>query len=176
MGTYAVDRQTKLDNLFLEPARQLPSSSFVLAGSLYPWEWQWPQNVRKLEHVAPSDHSALYSSSRLTLNTTRKDMARWGYCPSGRFFEAAACGTPILTDWFDGLDHFFDCESELLIAESATDVMSAIASPDSELREIAGRARERTLSEHTGERRARELVSGIERAASRPERVRSEVA
>ena len=71
-------------------------------------------------------------------------MAEMGYCPSGRLFEAAACGTPILTDWFDGLDHFFDCESELLIAESATDVMSAIASPDSELREIAGRAKERT--------------------------------
>src|SRR5205807_6092681 len=68
MGTCAPDRQAKLDALFLDPARDLPSSGFLLAGSLYPWDWQWPQNVKKLEHVAPADHAALYSSSRLTLN------------------------------------------------------------------------------------------------------------
>jgi spore maturation protein CgeB len=165
MGTYAADRQDKLENLFLEPARQTKRNTFLLAGSMYPWQWQWPANVRKLEHVFSSEHAALYSSSRLTLNITRQEMARWGYCPSGRFFEAAACGTPIVTDWFDGLDRFFDCDRELVVVNDATDVISAITLPDSELRTIADRARERVLSEHTGEHRAHELVTAIEEAA-----------
>ena len=105
-------------------------------------------------------------------------MARWGYCPSGRFFEAAACGTPIVTDWFEGLDHFFDCERELLVARSTEDVISAISLPDTELESIAARARDRTLSEHTGERRAGELISALELARSTTPRTRarSEVA
>src|SRR5262249_21738981 len=89
MGTYASDRQQKLESLFLCPAERLADKQFVLAGSLYPWEMRFPLNVRRIEHVAPDDHSALYSSSRATLNITRNDMARYGYCPSGRFFEAA---------------------------------------------------------------------------------------
>jgi spore maturation protein CgeB len=129
---------------------------------MYPWNWQWPANVRRFEHVSPSDHSALYSSSRLTLNITRSDMARWGHCPSGRFFEAAACGTPIVTDWFEGLDSFFDCNRELLVVNSTEDVISAIKLPDSELSSIAKRARERVLDQHTGERRAYELIATIE--------------
>jgi spore maturation protein CgeB len=178
MGTYAADRQDKLDALFVEPAGQLLSKKFLLAGSLYPWDRQWPQNVQRLEHVSPNDHSSLYSSSRLTLNITRKEMARWGYCPSGRFFEASACGTPIVTDWFEGLNHFFDVHNELLVVKTADDVISATSLPDSELRSIAARARERTLSEHTGERRAQELLAAIEQAAIRAQtpQARGEVA
>jgi spore maturation protein CgeB len=178
MGTYASNRQEKLDALFLQPARELTSHTFVLAGSLYPCDWQWPQNVKRFEHVSPSDHSALYSSSRLTLNITRNDMAHWGYCPSGRFFEAAACGTPIVTDWFEGLDHFFDPRGELLVVSSAEQAIGAIKLPDSELLKIAARARQRALDEHTGERRAHELVSAIDRAADRShfQQARSEVA
>jgi spore maturation protein CgeB len=120
----------------------------------------------------------LYSSSRLTLNITRNDMARWGYCPSGRFFEAAACGTAIVTDWFEGLDYFFDPNRELLVVSSAEEVISAIRLPDSELMKFAAKARERVLDEHTGERRARELVSAIEQASDRGKSryARSEVA
>lgn len=178
MGTYAPDRQEKLDALFLEPARRLPANKFVLAGSMYPWHWQWPENVKCFEHVSPADHAALYSSSRLTLNITRSEMARWGYCPSGRFFEAAACGTPIVTDWFAGLDHFFDCKDELIVVGSAEDATAAIVLPDSELAGIAERARQRTLDEHTGEQRARELIAGIEQASGAPRRqqARSKVA
>jgi spore maturation protein CgeB len=177
MGTYAADRQDKLDRLFLGPARRVSEKTFVLAGSMYPWEWQWPANVKRFEHVSPADHSALYSSSRLTLNITRKEMARWGYCPSGRFFEAAACGTPIVTDWFEGLDSFFDPRRELLLANSTKDVLNAVELPDSELAQVAQRARERTLAEHTGEHRARELVGAIEQAANASNsRTRSEVA
>ncbi len=125
MGTYAADRQAKLESMFLEAARQRPSSRFLLAGSLYPPEWQWPANVRRFEHVGPSDHPVLYCSSRLTLNLTRAEMAASGYCPSGRFFEAAACGAPIITDWFRGLDSFFEPGEEVLVASDTGDVLHA---------------------------------------------------
>ena len=166
MGTYAADRQQKLDVLFLEPSRRRMDSQFLQAGTLYPWQWEWPRNVRRLDHVSPSDHPALYSSSRLTLNITRAEMAASGYCPSGRFFEAAACGTPIITDWFDGLDMFFTPSREIFVAESAEDVLSAMDSNDADLRIVADLARQRTLDEHTGDRRANEFLRYLEEAQS----------
>jgi spore maturation protein CgeB len=173
MGTYAADRQQKLEELFLAPAQELPFRQFVLAGSMYPWEMEFPPNVRRIEHVAPSDHPVLYSSSRATLNITRNEMARFGYCPSGRFFEAAACGTPIISDWFEGLDTFFEtgwANPELILASNTREVIAALSRSDHELREIAGRARRRTLSEHTGERRAEDLIHYIEESISKPRR------
>jgi spore maturation protein CgeB len=161
MGTYASDRQAKLDALFLEPSRRRPDARFLMAGTLYPWQWQWPANVRRLDHVSPSDHAALYSSSRMTLNITRAEMAASGFCPSGRFFEAAACGTPIVTDWFLGLDAFFTPEKEIFVAEGADDVLRAMDRSDSELETVAKRARQRTLDEHTGDRRADSLLRYI---------------
>lgn len=166
MGTYAPDRQAKLDAMFLEPARLRPSSSFLLAGSLYPWEWQWPLNMQRYEHVPPTDHPALYCSSRLTLNLTREMMAASGYCPSGRFFEAAACCTPIVTDWFRGLDCFFTPGEELLVANDTAEVMQALDRSDSELHSMASRARQRTLDEHTGYQRALTLLAAFEDARS----------
>jgi spore maturation protein CgeB len=164
MGTYAADRQSLMDELFLEPARRLPAEQFVLAGSMYPWEWHWPANVRRYEHVSPGDHPALYSSSRMTLNITRKEMAASGYCPSGRFFEATACGTPIVTDYFEGLESFFDLHEQLMVADSTEHVVHALRRDDSDLWRLAMRARERTLAEHTGESRANELLKHFDEA------------
>lgn len=164
LGTYAPDRQAKLEELFCGPARRNPELPFLLAGSLYPENSNWPASVRRLEHVAPADHPALYSSSRATLNITRQEMAESGFCPSGRFFEAAACGTPILTDWWEGLDFFFDPQRDLCTVNSASDVVAALQKPDAELAQIAERARCRTLDEHTGERRAAEFLSHCEEA------------
>jgi spore maturation protein CgeB len=165
MGTYSADRQAKVDSLLLEPSRRHPEKLFLLAGSLYPWNWEWPENVRRMEHVAPADHASFYSSSRLTLNITRGEMAANGWCPSGRFFEAAACATPLITDSWEGLDSFFDL-SELRVVASAEDVEAALSSPDSELQSMAARARHRTLDEHTGNVRARQLLQYIEEARS----------
>jgi spore maturation protein CgeB len=166
MGTYSADRQSKLDELMLEPARRHPDKRFLLAGSLYPWNWEWPQNVRRREHVAPAEHSCFYSSSRLTLNITRGEMAANGWCPSGRFFEAAACGTPMITDAWEGLDSFFDLRSELRVVSGAADVEDALKAPDAELQSMAARARQRTLDEHTGTVRARQLLRYFEEARS----------
>jgi len=165
MGTHSADRQHKLEELFLQPAGRLPEERFVLAGSLYPREWNWPGNVTRFDHVAPADHPALYSSSRATLNITREGMARTGYCPSGRFFEAAACGTPILSDWWEGLNEFFR-RDEIVVVGSAAEVISALGLDDQELASMAHRARQRTLEEHSGDCRARQLVNYCEEAVS----------
>lgn len=166
MGTYATDRQKKLDELFLEPARRHPERGFLLAGSLYPWEWQWPQNVCRIEHVFSASHPCFYSSARITLNLTRHEMACNGWCPSGRFFEAAACGTPLITDWWEGLDSFFDPGSDLQVVVTANEVESIMQTQDGDLHAMAAGARERTLDEHTGDVRARQLLEYFEEARS----------
>lgn len=167
LGTYAADRQEKLDQLFLEPARRRAESRFLLAGSLYPWEWSWPENVHRIEHLPPDRHPAMYSSSRATLNITRAEMAKSGFCPSGRFFEAAACGTPILTDEWEGLDRFFNVQEELRVVRTSEDILWALDDAPGELRRNAERARQRTLDEHTGERRAAEFLGYCEEARQR---------
>jgi spore maturation protein CgeB len=164
MGTYSADRQTKLDELLLEPSRRQPEKQFLLAGSLYPWQWHLPENVRRVEHIAPADHARFYSSSRITLNITRGEMAANGWCPSGRFFEAAACGTPLITDAWEGLNSFFDLHSELRVVASAEDVQQTLLMPDAELESMAAQARQRTLDEHTGMVRAQQLLSYLEEA------------
>src|SRR5919112_2903458 len=177
IGTYAEDRQATLNALFLEPARRLPKRRFLIAGAQYPPAFAWLPNLFFVRHIAPPDHPALYSSSRLTLNVTRRAMAQAGHCPSGRLFEAAACGTPIVTDCWEGLAHFFEPGAEVLVARSTEDAVAAIALPREELARIARRARERTLDEHTAMHRAVELerllgqgASSVERAASSVER------
>jgi hypothetical protein len=92
-------------------------------------------------------------------------MAELGYCPSGRLFEAAACGTPILSDWWGGLDEFFTPGSEILVAHGTDDAVAAVELEDDALAAIARRARERTLDEHTADHRAHELERAIEAAA-----------
>ncbi len=93
-----------------------PARKFLIAGAMYSSREAWPPNVRHFEHVAPPQHCSFYSSSPLTLNVTRGSMAAMGYCPSGRLFEAAACGTAVLSDWWTGLDSFFEPGAEILIA------------------------------------------------------------
>lgn len=164
MATYAPDRQPKMDELFVEPARRHPQKQFMLAGSMYPWDRPWPENVRRVEHVPPQSHPQFYSSSRITLNLTREEMARNGWCPSGRFFEAAACGTPVITDWWEGLDWFFDVARDIRVVARAEHVESALNMPDAELGVLAAHARERTLEDHTGRIRARQLLQYLEEA------------
>lgn len=162
LGTYAADRQPALERLFIEPARRRPDLKFLIGGSGYPADFPWTPNLWFAQHVAPSEHCAFFSSSRLTLNVTRRDMAAFGWCPSGRLFEAAACGAPIVTDAWEGLDAFFTPGREILVAETAEDVLQSLDRAD--LAVIAKAARERTLDEHSSARRAAELLAMLEDA------------
>ena len=164
LGTYAADRQAKLEQLLVEPARRLPEGRFLIGGAQYPDSFPWSANIYFVRHLPPAEHPAFYSSSRLTLNVTRAAMARMGHCPSGRLFEAAACGASILSDAWDGLDAFFRPGSEILIADDTGDALAALGASDAELARVGRRARERTLDEHTAGNRAAELERLIEDA------------
>src|SRR5581483_8693384 len=159
LGTWSADRQPALEEFLLAPARLRPRSRFLVAGALYPRELRWPPNVVRYEHLPPGEHAACYSSARLSLNLTRAPMARLGWCPSGRLFEAAACGAPIVSDRWLGLEAFFTPGEEILVARTAFDVMAAIDLPRSVLHRVGRAARERALAEHTAEHRARELLA-----------------
>lgn len=166
LGTYASDRQPLLHELFLKPAQERPALRFLIGGAMYPQDFPWAANIFFARHVAPEHHSAFFSSSRLTLNITRAAMAAYGWCPSGRLFEAAACGAPLLTDVWEGLETFFTPGEELLLARSAEDVLAALDQTPAELSRMAARARDRVLSEHTAAHRARQLEALFSNAAA----------
>jgi spore maturation protein CgeB len=158
LGTYAADRQLALETLFVEPARRLPYRRFSLGGAKYPTEFPWTANTFFVRHLPPAEHPAFFSSSRLTLNITRRAMAEMGYCPSGRLFEATACGTAVLTDCWSGLEEFFTPGLEVLTARTAAEAIAAIEMDDAELARVARAGQQRTLDEHTADCRAEELL------------------
>jgi spore maturation protein CgeB len=158
LGTYSADRQPALDRLLLSVAREAPHGTFAVAGPLYPKDIRWPDNVERIEHVPPGRHAAFYAASRFTLNVTRADMIRAGYSPSVRLFEAAACGTPVISDAWDGLDTLFEPGREILIAADGSSVRAALeAISEDERRRIGEAARRRVLKEHTAAHRAETL-------------------
>ncbi|QJE72403.1 glycosyltransferase [Aerophototrophica crusticola] len=169
IGTYAEDRQQALETLFVQPARALPRRRFLIAGSQYPQDFPWTDNIWFVRHLPPSEHPAFFCSSRLTLNVTRAAMAAMGWCPSGRLFEAAACGAPILSDWWQGLDAFLVPGEEILVARTADEARAAIDLPDADLRRVAAAARAKVLDRHTSDARALDLLAALE-GARRPAR------
>jgi spore maturation protein CgeB len=158
MGTYSADRQPVLDRLLLEPARRWRAGRFVVAGPQYPSTVVWPRNVKRITHLAPREHRTFYNAQRFTLNITRADMVAAGYSPSVRLFEAAACGTPIISDRWAGLETLFTPDEEILLVRRAADVLRRLSETTEEQRRAIGaRARERVLAEHTAAHRAAEL-------------------
>jgi spore maturation protein CgeB len=158
MGTYSIDRQEKIERLLFDAARAWPAGRFAIAGSMYPSDTRWPANVDRIDHLPPDRHRHFYNSQRFTLNVTREDMIRAGYSPSVRLFEAAACGTPMISDGWPGLDHFFQLDKEIFIAESGSDCVRLLRdTPSRHVREVAANARRRTLAHNSAACRALEL-------------------
>ena len=167
LGTYSADRQPALERLLLEPARRDPSLRCVVAGPSYPDEVDWPANVERIEHLAPDRHPAFYAAQRFTVNVTRADMVAAGWSPSVRLFEAGACAVPVMSDAWPGLEAFFVPGEEIVVAETAADVLRALEAIDARERDAIGRrARARVLAEHTAEHRAAELEQHVHRALS----------
>jgi len=167
LGTYSADRQPLLTELMLRPAGVLPGARFVVAGAQYPDSVAWPHNVARIEHLPPRRHPAFYSAQRYTLNITRADMVRAGWSPSVRLFEAAACGTPIITDAWDGLDDFFEPGRDILVARSGADTLEYLLDLSERTRRAVGESgRARVLARHTAAHRALELESFVGQAIS----------
>lgn len=159
LGAWVEDRRAALESLFIEPARRLTRRRFVLAGGGYPDGASWGGNIHLVRHLPPAEHAAFFCSSTLTLNVTRNSLKAMGWCPSVRLFEAAACGVPVISDEWDGIGAFFEPGRDILVARETDDVTTALMLPRGHLATLAHRARERTLEEHTAERRVRELRS-----------------
>lgn len=167
LGTYAADRQPALMQLLNEPAAQLPRARFIVAGPMYPRSIPWNRNVKRIIHLSPSEHPSFYCSSRFTLNLTRREMIASGFAPSVRLFEAAACGAAILSDSWEGLDHFLTPDYEIMLVRNATDVTGILKSTtDSERERIGRAARERILASHTSAHRAMEFEEVVNRCNS----------
>jgi spore maturation protein CgeB len=169
MGTYAYDRQPKLEQLLFGAARELKNRKFIVAGSQYPKAIPWPKNVRHIAHLSPQWHPQFYSSSKFTLNVTRRDMTMAGYSPSVRLFEAAACGTAILSDNWPGLDSFFVPGSEILLPTGRGDVVRYLTElTAAEVRRIGQAAQARVLAEHTSAQRATQFERAVENVLAVP--------
>ncbi len=166
LGTCASDRQAGVNRLLVEPARKRSDLKFVIGGAMYDGTFPWTSNIYFHQHVPPADHSSFYCSSRTTLNVTREAMAAFGYCPSGRLFEAAACAAPIITDVWEGLDRFYTPGEEIIAALSSEDVLKALDRSAFDLTNIARRAFERTMDQHTAAHRAVEFENAIVSAAT----------
>src|SRR5207237_1776676 len=144
IGTYSEDRQQALEALLVVPAQLRPDRRFLIAGAQYPKHFPWSSNIYFVRHLPPAEHPAFFCSSRLTLNVTRPAMVEMGWCPSGRLFEAAACGVPLLSDSWTGIERFFEPGEEIMLAHDAQDTLAALQLGRDELSTMAKRARERT--------------------------------
>ena len=162
LGTYSADRQPKLELMLLDAARARPNARFVVAGPQYPDDIAWPANVERTPHLPPGEHRAFYNAQRFALNVTRAEMAANGFSPSVRLFEAAACGVPIISDDWEGLDALFKPGKEILIASSTEEVIAILEDlGEDERRAMAKAARRRVLHSHTAAIRAQELLAYV---------------
>ena len=177
LGTYDASRQPMLDRLLIEPARRLPDRRFIVAGPQYPSDLAWPSNVERIDHLPPREHTAFYNALQFAANVTRADMVEAGYSPSVRMFEAAACGRPVITDAWAGLEHFFEPGEEALVCRTPEDVVRLLSLTESERESIGERGRRRVLRDHVAVVRAQTFVDTLASArADRPAQSKEEVA
>jgi spore maturation protein CgeB len=153
------DREHRIDSFFLDAARRMPERTFVLGGS--GWETkEMPANVRKAGHVGTADHNAFFGSGLATLNVNRGSMARYGFSPPTRVFEAIGAGACLITDDWEGIDFFLEPGREVLVAADGAEVANHLSSlSPARARVIAARARTRILSHHTYRHRAHQFNS-----------------
>ena len=157
LGNRLPDRETRVEEFFFSPARTLPARRFLLGGSGW-GDKPMPPNVAYAGHVYTAEHNAWNASARAVLNISRESMARYGFSPATRVFEAAGAGACILSDAWEGIAEFFEPETELLVARNGAEVAETVRrlKPE-EARKIGQAACRRALARHTYAHRAGEL-------------------
>lgn len=165
MGNRMPDREQRVRDVLFRAAELAPDLHVVLGGN--GWDSaEVPANVRCVGHVPTGDHRVWNCSARLVLNINRMDMAATGYSPPTRVFEAAGCGSCIVTDAWAGIDTFFEPDREILVAQTAQDLVRYARATSAERAGTVGRAaRERVLRDHTYAARAAELDAVLGPAA-----------
>lgn len=161
LGTYSDDRQPTVERLLIEVARRAPARRFVVAGPQYPAGIDWPENVERIEHLSPDAHANFYSACNWTLNVTRADMIRAGWSPSVRLFEAGACGCPVVSDRWDGIEDVLLPGHEIILADGTDAVLALLDAPQIHRDTVAEAARTRILASHTSGHRANLLETLI---------------
>lgn len=157
LGNRLPDREARIGEFFLRAAQRLPERQFVLGGS--GWEPSgMPANVRLLGHVFTRDHNAFNCSSTAVLNVNRASMARFGFSPPTRVFEAAGAGACLITDAWPGIEEFLEPDDEVLVAHDGLEVAAHLQALTSRRAAAIGQAaRRRILSAHTYQHRAEVL-------------------
>lgn len=159
LGNRLPDRETRVEELFLKAAAALPERTFLLGGSGWA-DKAMPSNVRYLGHVYTRDHNAFNCTPLAVLNISRESMARYGFSPATRVFEAAGAGACLITDEWAGIEMFLEPGREVLVARDGDEVAARLRELTPEqARRIGEAARRRVLSEHTYAHRAAQVES-----------------
>ncbi|HKV09184.1 MAG TPA: glycosyltransferase [Thermoanaerobaculia bacterium] len=159
LGNRLPDREARVEEFFLKAAALTPERRFLLGGNGWA-DKPMPANVRHLGHVYTRDHNAFNCTPQAVLNISRESMARYGFSPATRVFEAAGAGACLLTDAWEGIELFLEPEREVLVAGSGEEVAEKLRELDPErARRIGQAARRRVLSEHTYAHRAAQVES-----------------
>ena len=157
LGNRLPDREQRVKEFFLAPAALLPNQAFLLGGNGWN-DLQAVANIRYLGHVYSADHNAFNSTPRAVLNICRDSMARCGFSPPTRLFEAAGAGACLITDAWDGIETFLEPERECLVARDGSEVVAILASLDTDkARAIGAAALRRIRAQHTYDQRATQL-------------------
>ncbi|QDG54924.1 glycosyltransferase [Persicimonas caeni] len=162
LGNRLPDREERVEEFFLKPAAELPRHKFLLGGSGWD-DKEMPSNIDYLGHVYTPDHNAFNCSARAVLNISRESMARYGFSPATRVFEAAGAGACLITDAWEGIDMFLEPGKEVLVAERGADVARMVRGLDDDRAARIGQAaKRRVLSEHTYHHRAKQIEEILE--------------
>ncbi|HYZ26950.1 MAG TPA: glycosyltransferase, partial [Geminicoccaceae bacterium] len=154
IGNRLPDREQRVRDFFLDPARRLPERSFILAGNGWT-DLALPANVRAIGHAYTWQHNQLNVSARAVLNVNRDGMARFGFSPPTRVFEAAGAGACLITDRWPGIEMFLRPGAEILVAEDGAQVAAHLCALTRErARSIGEAARRAILRDHTYAARA----------------------
>ncbi len=164
LGNRLPDRETRVEEFFLSAAGLAPKQRFLLGGSGW-GDKPRPANVSYIGHVYTRDHNAFNCSARMVLNISRESMARYGFSPATRVFEAAGAASCLVTDAWEGIDSFLQPGKEILVAHSGPDVAQIVQElGDERARAIGEAARKRVLAEHTYDRRGKLVHSKLQEA------------
>lgn len=175
VGNRLPDREQRVQDFFLRAAEIAPDLAFILGGEGW-GSRSLPPNVRWIGHVRTADHNRINSSAGGVLNINRDSMASVGFSPPTRVFEAAGAGACMITDFWAGIEHFFEPDREILVARSASEVVEHLRRVKDQHQSIGAAMRRRALADHTYAQRAREFDGIFRNSWCRHEAVQSSLA
>ncbi|HUR46902.1 MAG TPA: glycosyltransferase [Candidatus Saccharimonadales bacterium] len=162
LGNRLPDRESRVEDFFLKVAEALPNKKFLMGGNGWADKPKAP-NVNYIGHVYTREHNAFNCTPRAVLNISRDSMARYGFSPATRVFEAAGAGACIITDYWQGIELFLEPDAEVLVARNGRDVTAHLEQITPErARRIGEAAARRILSEHTYAHRAEQVEEILE--------------